>query len=115
MNSDNPPDGEAAVGDAAPAGPTLDERAPAVVVLRLLQPIIMEARKDPTHKANAENGMRVLIDVQRALAAKANDPSAVQWLRQLALTWNTRVRGSQLKFRRIFDLLDEAAKGAPRR
>jgi hypothetical protein len=53
--------------------------------------------------------------VQRALAAKSNDPSAVQWLRQLALTWNTRVRGSQLKFRRVFDLLDEAAKGGLRR
>ena len=114
MTSDNPPGDSAAAGEPTPAGPTLDERAPAVIVLRLLQPIIMEARKDPQHKANAENGMRVLVDVQRALAANAKDPSAVQWLRQLALTWNTRVRGSQLKFRRIFDLLDEAAKGVRR-
>ena len=113
MTSDTPP-GDGGTGEPAPSGPVLDERAPAVVVLRLIQPIILEARKDPQHKANAENGMRVLIDVQRALAANPADASAVGWLRQLALTWNTRVRGSQLKFRRIFDLLDEAAKGGRR-
>ena len=114
MTSDNPTGDPAVAAEHVQSAPMLDERAPAVVVLRMLQPVILDARKDPQHKANAENGMRVLVDVQRALAANPRDPAAAQWLRQLALTWNTRVRGSQLKFRRIFDLLDEAAKGGRR-
>ncbi len=111
--SDNPT-GDKPPADEANPGLTLDDQAPAVIVLRLLQPMIVEARNDPQHKAIAENGMRALVDVQRALAANSADASAVQWLRQLALLWNTRLKGSTLKFRRIFDLLDAAAKGVRR-
>lgn len=101
--------------EAAPEGPPLDESAPAVMVMRTLQKIIIEARKDAQHRTNAEQGMRILVDVQRALAANRSDPAAVQWLRQLALTWNTRLRNQGLKFRRVFDLLDAAGSRSPGR
>lgn len=104
-----------AEAEAAPQGPVLDETAPAVMVMRMLQKMIIEARKDPQHRANADNGMRVLVDVQRALAANKADPGAIQWLRQLALTWNTKVRNQGLKFRRLFELLDQASGRAPMR
>ena len=109
-NSNNPAPEQAAV-----AAGTLDETAPAVMVMRMLQKMIIEARKDPQHRTTADQGMRVLVDVQRALTANKADPGAIQWLRQLALTWNTKVRNQGLKFRRLFELLDQAAKSLPPR
>ena len=48
-------------------------------------------------------------DVQVALAKNSKDPSAVQWLRQLALSWNTKLRGNPaLRFRRMLDLIEQA-------
>lgn len=111
MSDETNPTGDTAEQQAAAPGPTLDESAPAVVVMRMLQKMIIEARKDPQHRVNADNAMRILVDVQRSLAAKSNDPSGVQWLRQMALTWNTKVRNQGLKFRRIFELIDQAAAG----
>jgi hypothetical protein len=114
MNDDTNDTGVTAESVAA-TGPVLDETAPAVMVMRMLQKMIIEARKDPQHRANADNGMRVLVDVQRALATNKADPGAVQWLRQLALTWNTRLRNQGLKFRRLFELLDQAGSRSPGR
>src|SRR5262245_2961205 len=111
-NSNNPA-GEQPAAASTPV--VLDENAPAVMVMRTLQKMIIEARKDPQHRTTADQGMRILVDVQRALAANKNDPGAVQWLRQLALTWNTKIRNQGLKFRRVFELLDTAAKNAPPR
>jgi hypothetical protein len=113
--TDEPNDSGVAAEPVATPGPTLDESAPAVMVMRMVQKMIIEARKDPQHKANAENAMRVLVDVQRALAANRADPGAIQWLRQLALTWNTRLRNQGLKFRRLFELLDQAGSRSPGR
>ena len=110
--TEDPNDTGVTAEQPAAAGPALDETAPAVMVMRSLQKMIIEARKDPQHRANADNAMRILVDVQRALAGNKADPGAVQWLRQMALTWNTKVRNQGLKFRRIFELLDQAAKGA---
>jgi len=112
MNEDNSNSAVAEQPAAPSAAATLDETAPAVMVMRSLQKMIIEARKEPQHRQLADQGMRILVDVQRALAAKSNDAGAIQWLRQLALTWNTKIRNQGLKFRRIFDLLDTAAKTA---
>ena len=106
-----PPDDPAQPPEAAPAGPVLDERAPAVAALRILQQLVVEARRDPQHKSYADVDMRVMNDVQIALAKNPRDPSAVQWLRQLALSWNTKLRGNPaLRFRRMFDLIDSARR-----
>jgi hypothetical protein len=112
MSDETNPTGDGTEQQAAAPGPALDESAPAVVVMRMLQKMIIEARKDPQHRANADNAMRIMVDVQRSLAAKSNDASAIQWLRQMALTWNTKIRNQGLKFRRIFELIDQAAKNA---
>ncbi len=109
MSEENSAATETPSAIGAPA--TLDETAPAVMVMRTLQKMIIEARKDPQHRVTADQGMRILVDVQRALAVNKNDPGAVQWLRQLALTWNTKIRNQGLKFRRVFELLDQAGKG----
>jgi len=105
----------AAEQPAPAASAPLDESAPAVMVLRTLQKLIIEARKDPQHRQVADQGMRILVDVQRALAANKADPGAIQWLRQLALTWNTKIRNQGLKFRRVFELLDQAGPKTPPR
>lgn len=99
------------------AGPALDEKAPAVVVLRMMRKLITEARQDPALKPSADVDLRVLNEIHHNLARNAADPSAVQWLRQLSLSWNSKLRGAHtLKFRRIFDLLDSTGvrRDAPR-
>ncbi len=113
MNDDTSDTG--VTDQAATAGPPLDESAPAVMVMRTLQKMIIEARKDAQHRTNADQGMRILVDVQRSLAANRSDPAAIQWLRQLALTWNTRLRNQGLKFRRVFELLDQVGSRSPGR
>jgi len=36
----------------------------------------------------------------------------VQWLRQMALSWNTKLRGNPaLRFRRMFDMIESARSG----
>ncbi len=97
--------------DAPPPGPALDEKAPAVAALRILQQLVLEARRDPQFKSHADVDLRVMNDVQIALAKNPKDPSAVQWLRQLGLSWNTKLRGNPaLRFRRMFDLIDSARR-----
>lgn len=100
---------------AASPTPALDETAPAVMVMRILQKMIIEARKDPQHRQIADQGMRILVDVQRGLATNRTDPASIQWLRQLALLWNTKIRNQGLKFRRVFELLDQAGPRPPGR
>jgi hypothetical protein len=97
----------------APKGPVLDEKAPAVAALRILQQLVVEARRDPQHRNYADVDLRVMNeDVQVALAKNPKDPSAVQWLRQLGLSWNTKLRGNPaLRFRRMFDLIESAKSG----
>ncbi len=112
MSEENSTATETSPAISAPVN--LDETAPAVMVMRTLQKMIIEARKDPQHRVLADQGMRILVDVQRALAANKNDPGAIQWLRQMALTWNTKVRNQGLKFRRVFELLDQTPKGPAR-
>lgn len=104
-----PPDDPSQPSDAPPQGPVLDERAPAVAALRILQQLVVEARRDPQLKSYADLDLRVMNDVQVALAKNPKDPSAVQWLRQLGLSWNTKLRGNPaLRFRRMFDLIESA-------
>lgn len=105
-----PPDDPAQpAGESPPSGPALNEKAPAVQALRILQQLVVEARRDPQHRSYADVDLRVMNDVQVALAKNAKDPSAVQWLRQLALSWNTKLRGNPaLRFRRMLDLIESA-------
>lgn len=94
-----------------PTGPVLDEKAPAVAALRILQQLVVEARRDAQLKTYADVDLRVMNDVQVALAKNPKDPSAVQWLRQLGLSWNTKLRGiPALRFRRMFDLIETARR-----
>ncbi len=102
-NPDQPP------ADAPPPGPVLNEKAPAVAALRILQQLVIDARKDPQFRTYAEMDLRVMNDLQLALAKNPKDPSAVQWLRQMGLSWNTKLRGNPaLRFRRMFDLIESA-------
>ena len=90
-----------------PAASPLNESAPAVVVLRMLRKLIGEAKQNPGLKQSADVDLRVLNEIHQNLARNAADPPSVQWLRQLSLAWNSKLRGTHtLKFRRIFDLLD---------
>jgi len=114
-SSDIPPsDDPAATPDAPAEGgkrPALDEKAPAVIALRILQQIVVEARRDQAHKVYAELDLRKLNDLQVAMAKNPADQSAVQWLRQMALGWNTKLRGNPaLRFRRMFDMIDQARR-----
>jgi len=97
----------------APKGPVLDEKAPAVVALRILQQLVVDARRDPQFRTYADMDLRVMNEeVQLALAKNPKDPSAVQWLRQMALSWNTKLRGNPaLRFRRMFDMIESARSG----
>lgn len=98
------------------AGP-LDESAPAVVVLRMMRRLITDARQDQNLKQSADVDLRVLNEIHQNLAHNSADPGSVQWLRQLSLSWNSKLRGKHaLKFRRIFDLLDATGvrRDAPR-
>jgi hypothetical protein len=97
---------------SAPGAQSLmDESAPAVVAMRMIHNIINEVRNDPRYKSYADMDMRVLRDVSETLTHKSNDPSAVQWLRQLALSWQTKLRNAYpLKFRRILEILDGIKK-----
>jgi hypothetical protein len=106
-----PPDDPAQPPAEAPApGPVLNEKAPAVQALRILQQLVVDARKDAQFRTYAEMDLRTMNELQLQLAKNAKDPSAVQWLRQLALSWNTKLRGNPaLRFRRMLDLI-EAAK-----
>lgn len=112
MNDDTPESPLPAEG-AAPAGPVLNEKAPAVQALRILQGLVVEARREVQFRNYAEVDLRVMNeDVQVALAKNPKDPSAVQWLRQLALSWNTKLRGNPaLRFRRMLDLIESARTG----
>ena len=112
MISDNPPDDAAAPADApAAARPALNEQAPAVQALRILQQIVIDARRDPQHKVYAEMDLRKMTELQVPLAANAADQSAVQWLRQMALGWNTKLRGNPaLRFRRMLDLIEQVRR-----
>jgi len=115
MISDNPPDDAAAPADApaqgATARPTLNEQAPAVMALRILQQIVVEARRDAQHKVYAEMDLRKMNELQVKLASNAADTDAVQWLRQMALGWNTKLRGNPaLRFRRMLDLIEQVRR-----
>jgi len=100
-----------APAEGAPARPTLNEQAPAVQALRILQQIVLESRRDPQHKVYAEMDLRKMNELQVTLAANAADQSAVQWLRQIALGWNTKLRGNPaLRFRRMLDLIEQARR-----
>ncbi len=113
-NTDVPPSDPAAPGDAPQeqsTGPVLNEKAPAVIALRVLQQIVVEARRDVQFRTYADMDLRVMNDVQTALAKNSADPSAVQWLRQLALSWNTKLRGNPpLRFRRVMDLIESVRR-----
>ncbi len=89
----------------------LDESAPAVMAFKMLQKLIVDARTDVALKTYAETDLRALQDVQNTLLHKPNDPGAAQWLRQLALNWQTKTRNSHpLKFRRILELVDSVKR-----
>lgn len=106
-----PPDDPAQPDDGPPRGPALDEKAPAVQALRILQQLVVEARRDPQFRTYAEMDLRTMNELQLQLAKNPKDPSAVQWLRQLALSWNTKLRGNPaLRFRRMFDLIEQARR-----
>src|SRR5437764_876277 len=99
----------------SPPGPgqsLMDESAPAVVAMRMIHKIITEGRNsDPRLASYAEMDLRVLKDVTETLTHKPNDLGAVQWLRQLALSWQTKLRNAYpLKFRRILEILDSIKK-----
>ena len=113
MSADETPDNPSSPEGEAPKGPALNEKAPAVQALRILQQLVVEARRDVQFRNYAEVDLRVMNeDVQLALAKNPRDPSAVQWLRQLALSWNTKLRGNPaLRFRRMFDLIESARTG----
>lgn len=116
INSDNPPSDDAASppGADAPAESSklaLNEKAPAVIALRILQQLVLEARKDPQHRTYADMDLRKMNEMQIELAKNSADPSAVQWLRQMALSWNTKLRGNPaLRFRRMFDMIESARR-----
>ena len=112
MTDDTPENPLPTTGEA-PTGPVLNEKAPAVQALRILQQLVVEARRDVQFRNYAEVDLRVMNeDVQLALAKNPKDASAVQWLRQLALSWNTKLRGNPaLRFRRMFDLIESAKTG----
>ncbi|HEX9464234.1 MAG TPA: hypothetical protein VGB82_16675 [Alphaproteobacteria bacterium] len=116
INSDNPPpDDPASPPDpdaaAEAAKLALNEKAPAVVAMRILQQLVLEARKDPAHRTYADLDLRKMNELQISLAKNAADPSAVQWLRQMALSWNTKLRGNPaLRFRRMFDLIEQVRR-----
>ena len=108
MNSDIPDDPSAA---ADAPGVTLNEKAPAVIALRVLQQIVVDARKEVAHRQYAELDLRKMNELQLALAKNAADQSAVGWLRQMALGWNSKLRGNPaLRFRRIFDMLESVKR-----
>lgn len=106
-----PPDDPAQPADAPPPGPVLDEKAPAVQALRILQQLVVDARRDAQFRTYAEMDLRTMNELQLQLAKNAKDQSAVQWLRQLALSWNTKLRGNPaLRFRRMLDLIESAKR-----
>lgn len=106
-----PPDDPTQPGDSPQPGPALNEKAPAVQALRILQQLVVEARRDPQFRTYAEMDLRTMNELQLPLAKNAKDPSAVQWLRQLALSWNTKLRGNPaLRFRRMLDLIEQARR-----
>jgi len=89
----------------------MDESAPAVVAMRMIHKIILEARSDARLISYADMDLRVLKDVTETLTHKSNDAGAVQWLRQLTLSWQTKLRNAYpLKFRRILEILDSIKK-----
>lgn len=110
--SDIPPsDDPTQPADAPAPGPALDEKAPAVQALRILQQLVVDARRDAQFRTYAEMDLRTMNDLQIQLAKNPKDPSAVQWLRQLALSWNTKLRGNPaLRFRRMLDLIETARR-----
>ena len=95
-----------------PTSPSLmDENAPAVVAMRMIHKIITDARSDSRLTSYVEMDLRVLSEVTEKLTHNANDPGAVQWLRQLTLSWQTKLRNAYpLKFRRILEILDSIKK-----
>ena len=100
---------------AADAAPTLriavNEDAPTVMALRMLQKMIIEARRDYHLRSYAELDLRVVATVLATLGKNPADAGAVQWLRQLALSWHTKMRGEpKRKFTQIFDFIDLARK-----
>jgi hypothetical protein len=112
MSADETPDNPSPAESGTPK-PALNEQAPAVQALRILQQLVVEARRDVQFRNYAEVDLRVMNeDVTLALAKNPRDASAVQWLRQLALSWNTKLRGNPaLRFRRMFDLIESAKSG----
>jgi hypothetical protein len=114
IHSDNPDNSSAPTEPAADADApklTLNEKAPAVIALRILQQIVLEARKDVANRTYADLDLRKMNELQVALAKNSADPSAVQWLRQMALGWNSKLRGNPaLRFRRMFDMLEQVRR-----
>jgi hypothetical protein len=87
--------------------------APAVTAAKMLGGLIAACRGEDAHRTRAEVDLRAIQDIQRKLQADPEDPSAKQWVRQLAQSWSFRVRDNTRSIRRIFDLLDGIP--APRR
>ena len=79
----------------------------ALTALRLLEACVVEAGRESALKAYAEIDLRVVESLRETLERGAAGPECLRWLRQLALSWNSRLRGvNALKFRRVFTLLD---------
>ena len=100
MTSPEKPDSESVLATIG----ALD--APAVTAAKMLGGLIAACRSEDVHRTRAEVDLRAIQDIQRKLQADPEDPSAKQWVRQLAQTWSFRVRDNTRSIRRIFDLLD---------
>lgn len=100
MTSSEKPDSESVLATIG----ALD--APAITAAKMLGGLIAACRSEDVHRTRAEVDLRAIQDIQRKLQADPEDPSAKQWVRQLAQTWSFRVRDNTRSIRRIFDLLD---------
>ena len=80
--------------------------SPTVAAARMLGGVIAQCRTSVEHKTRAEVDLRAVQDIQRKLQDNPEDPSAKQWVRQLAQAWSFRARDNTRSIRKILDLLD---------
>src|SRR4051794_21919706 len=80
--------------------------SPTVIAARMLGGVIAACRSNAEHRTRAEVDLRAIQDIQRKLQADPDDPSAKQWVRQLAQAWSFRARDNTRSIRRVLDLLD---------
>jgi hypothetical protein len=80
--------------------------SPTVAAARMLGGVIAQCRGTAEHRTRAEVDLRAVQDIQRKLQADPEDPSARQWVRQLATAWSFRARDNTRSIRKILDLLD---------